>query len=262
MNTQRNWYQKKNGNAAELAASPARSCSPRAAPRSGSRAGCRRARAGSCWSAARRHRRRPRGRCGHARDSRPNVTGVSSPAARSQPISAGRRAPPGWSRAGTGRSGRARRPRRSGRRLGQRRERAEEPAVGLVLPRHRAVALPAVAAQQVEAAVVADPGVGVGGHVVDRVVGQAPARPGSPRRAATPGAGVRPRAGRHRRPARSAAGSVGQQRRGRAGDQVAAEGRVGHGAIVHGRGRAGFPGDEPKLPLHTPCAVCEEAVSL
>ena len=44
---------------------------------------------------------------------------------------------------------------------------AQEAAVGLVLPGHRTVALPAVAAQQVEAAVVADPGVGVGGHVVD-----------------------------------------------------------------------------------------------
>ena len=49
---------------------------------------------------------------------------------------------------------------------GEQREAAQEAAVGLVLPRHRAVALPAVAAQQVEAAVVADPGVGVDGHVV------------------------------------------------------------------------------------------------
>src|SRR3954452_16276902 len=34
-------------------------------------------------------------------------------------------------------------------RLGQRRERTQEPTVGLVLPRHRTVPLPAVAAQQV-----------------------------------------------------------------------------------------------------------------
>ena len=44
---------------------------------------------------------------------------------------------------------------------GEQRQAAQEAPVRLVLPRHRAVALPAVAAQHVEAAVVADPGVGV-----------------------------------------------------------------------------------------------------
>src|SRR5690242_19220173 len=50
--------------------------------------------------------------------------------------------------------------------LGERGQRAQEAAVGLVLPRHRAVALPAVAAQRVETAVVADARIGVGRHVV------------------------------------------------------------------------------------------------
>jgi|SRR6266508_1434544 len=45
--------------------------------------------------------------------------------------------------------------------LAERGQAAQEPAVRLVLPRHRAVALPAVTAQRVEAAVVAGPGVGV-----------------------------------------------------------------------------------------------------
>src|SRR3712207_8877133 len=45
---------------------------------------------------------------------------------------------------------------------GQRGEAAEEATVGLVRPRHRAVALPAVATQRVQAAVVAGAGVGVG----------------------------------------------------------------------------------------------------
>ena len=47
-------------------------------------------------------------------------------------------------------------------RAGQQRDAAQEAAVRLVRPRHRAVALPAVAAQRVEAAVVAGAGVGVG----------------------------------------------------------------------------------------------------
>src|SRR3954470_23827361 len=56
--------------------------------------------------------------------------------------------------------------------LGQGGERTQEPPVGLVPPRHRTVALPPVAAQQVEAAVVADAGIGVRRHVVDRPVAQ------------------------------------------------------------------------------------------
>ena len=48
---------------------------------------------------------------------------------------------------------------------------AQEAAVGLVLPGHRAVALPAVAAQQVQAAVVADPGIGVDGQRVGAGIG-------------------------------------------------------------------------------------------
>jgi len=39
---------------------------------------------------------------------------------------------------------------------------------------------PAIAAQQVQAAVVADPGIGVGGHVVDTVVGQGSLGQGGP----------------------------------------------------------------------------------
>src|SRR3954465_6906212 len=50
--------------------------------------------------------------------------------------------------------------------LRQHRHAAQEPAVGLVRPRHRAEALPPVAAQRVQAAVVAGAGVGVG---LDRV---------------------------------------------------------------------------------------------
>ena len=73
---------------------------------------------------------------------------------------------------------------------GEQGQAAQEAAVGLVLPRHRAVALPAVAAQQVEAAVVADPGVGVDGHVVGALLAR-PRRRGRPRRPATPGGGVR-----------------------------------------------------------------------
>src|SRR4051812_10545135 len=45
--------------------------------------------------------------------------------------------------------------------LAQRRERAQEAPVRLVLPRDGAVALPAVAAEQVQGAVVAGPRVGV-----------------------------------------------------------------------------------------------------
>ena len=56
---------------------------------------------------------------------------------------------------------------------------AQEAAVRLVLPRHRAVALPARPPQLVQAAVVAGPRVGVGG---DRVaLGVAPVRPARPR---------------------------------------------------------------------------------
>src|SRR4051812_29842590 len=51
-------------------------------------------------------------------------------------------------------------------------QRAQEAAVRLVLPRHRAVPLPAVAAQQVEAAVVADAGIRVRRHVVCGAVRQ------------------------------------------------------------------------------------------
>ena len=53
---------------------------------------------------------------------------------------------------------------------GERGQATQEAPVGLVLPRHGAVALPAVAAEQVEAAVVPDPGVGVDGHVVGALV--------------------------------------------------------------------------------------------
>ena len=94
-------------------------------------------------------------------------------------------------------------------RLGQRGQGAQEAAVGLVLPRHRAVALPAVAPQQVEAAVVADARVGVGRHVVDRRRPRAPARRAWPRRAATPGGGVRRRGRRRPAASSSAAGSAG-----------------------------------------------------
>ena len=84
---------------------------------------------------------------------------------------AARRTPRGWSRAGTPSSAPTRRSRRCARAAAaSSAEAAQEAAVGLVLPRHRAVALPAVAAQHVEAAVVADPGVGVDGHVVGAVV--------------------------------------------------------------------------------------------
>ena len=67
-------------------------------------------------------------------------------------------------------------------------QRPEEPAVGLVLPRHRAVALPPVAAQLVEAAVVADARIGVRRDVVDVAVGQRLLGQGGP------GAVARPRA--------------------------------------------------------------------
>ncbi|MPM22422.1 hypothetical protein SDC9_68877 [bioreactor metagenome] len=67
----------------------------------------------------------------------------------------------------------------------QRPQRLEEAAVGLVLPRHRAGALPAVAPQQVEAAVVAGPGVRVrrdvavtGTHVERTLREQRPAQAG------------------------------------------------------------------------------------
>ena len=46
----------------------------------------------------------------------------------------------------------------------ERSERPQEPAVRLVLPGHRAMALPAVAAQRVESPVIAGPGIGVGHH--------------------------------------------------------------------------------------------------
>ena len=42
-------------------------------------------------------------------------------------------------------------------------------------------------------------------------------------------------------------------------DRAAAADAVG-GQVGSGAGWAGFPGDEPKLPLHTPHVVCEEAV--
>src|ERR1700753_2306176 len=48
-------------------------------------------------------------------------------------------------------------------RLGQHGQGAQEALVGLVLPRHRAVAAPAGPAQLVQAAVVTGPRVGVGG---------------------------------------------------------------------------------------------------
>src|SRR4051812_40585810 len=47
-------------------------------------------------------------------------------------------------------------------RSGERVQASQEAAVGLVRPRHRAVALPAVAAESVEAAVIAHARIGVG----------------------------------------------------------------------------------------------------
>ena len=73
---------------------------------------------------------------------------------------------------------------------GEQRQAAQEAAVGLVLPGHGAVALPAVAAQQVEAAVVAHAAVGVDRHVVGILL-PAPGRRAPPKQPATPGAGGR-----------------------------------------------------------------------
>ena len=93
---------------------------------------------------------------------------------------------------------------------GEQRQAAQEAAVGLVLPRHRAVALPAVAAQHVEAAVVADPGVGVDRQVVG-VRRRGPCcAPGRPTRPGTPGAGVRPRPRSSPPPSSASAGSAGR----------------------------------------------------
>ena len=66
-------------------------------------------------------------------------------------------------------------------RPGKSSQRSQEAAVGLVLPGDGAVALPAVSTQQVEAAVVADPGVGVAGEVVG-TLGQRLLGERSPRR--------------------------------------------------------------------------------
>ena len=103
---------------------------------------------------------------------------------------------------------------------GQRREGAQEPAVGLVLPRHRALTAPPGATQRVEPAVVAGAGVGVrldvavvgqgvlgehrpgqrgrgvgGGHLL----GSAARRPGRRRRGPRAGASGGCRAGRSSR---------------------------------------------------------------
>ena len=115
------------------------------------------------------------------------------------------------SRAGMSSSAPTRRPRRwPGPTRGEDGETAQEASVRLVLPRDRTLALPAAAAQQVEAAVVADAGVRVDGDVVGARVALRPARPGRPTRPARPGGGVRRRRVRRRRRARRAAGSSGR----------------------------------------------------
>ena len=109
--------------------------------------------------------------------------------------------------------------------LGQQREADQEAAVALVLPRHRAVALPAVAAQHVERAVVADAGVGIDRDRVE-LVGDGLRGERGPRDRARPGSGVRRRPGSVPAPSASAAGSGGQVGGRRAGHQVT---EVAHG---------------------------------
>ena len=93
-------------------------------------------------------------------------------------------------------------------RAGQGREGAQEAAVGLVLPRHRALPAPASAAQRVEPAVVAGAGVGVR----RRRRGGRPGRPrrARPRPARTPGGRRRPARVRSPLARASAAGSSGR----------------------------------------------------
>ena len=101
----------------------------------------------------------------------------------------------------------------------ERGERAQEAAVRLVRPRHRALAAPAGAAQRVEPAVVADPGVRV---ALDRPPGrQRLARPAPPRAGSTSGARRRPRPAAVPAASASRRRVVGQERGRQVAEQVA-----------------------------------------
>ena len=108
----------------------------------------------------------------------------------------------------------------------QRGERAEKAAVGLVRPRHRPEALPPVAAQLVEPAVVAGAGVGVAGDRLAR--GQRPLgerRPRQRRRRVRRG-----HLGRVRATVERGGGRVGRQQGGVGPEQVAVQRHAAHPA--------------------------------
>ena len=83
---------------------------------------------------------------------------------------------------------------------GQRGHATQEAAVGFVREGHRAVPLPPVAPQLIQSAVIAGPGVGVGGDRL--VVGRAPPRRASPTPPRPTDARPQRSPGSHRRPAR------------------------------------------------------------
>ena len=239
-----------------MAAPPPRPAARRAASSTRHLAGLRRAEA--------RARARPRRRADRRRSRRTRRTSSGCSTTCSSPPTAARACPPcSWRSAPTA-CGRCSRRRRAGRRAaqpsssayaaglesrrnseqrshssvspiaraaeGEQGEAAQEAAVGLVLPRHRAVALPAVAAQHVEAAVVADAGVGVDGDVVGSP--SRASRPGRPRRPATPGVRRTTSRAASRRRARRRPGSTGRW----VGGGPAIRSTWVMGSIVHGHG--------------------------